>query len=60
MWFRNLLVYRITSGNITLNELEEAISQSPLQACMQTEMQSRGRAQPHEEHSNFVDTLGQQ
>lgn len=60
MWFRNLLVYRITSGNITLNELEETISQFPLQACMQTEMQSRGWVQPHEEHSNFVYALGQQ
>lgn len=60
MWFRNLQVYRITSGNITLNELEEAISQSPLQPCMQTEMQSRGWMMPHEEHPSFVYALGQQ
>ena len=42
MWFRNLQAYRITSGNITLNSLEEALSQHALQQCMQMEMQSRG------------------
>ena len=60
MWFRNLQAYRITSGNITLNSLEEALSQHALQQCMQMEMQSRGWVVPREEQQNFVHAFGQQ
>lgn len=60
MWFRNLQAYRITSGNITLNSLEEALSQHVLQPCMQMEMQSRGWMVPREEQQNFVHAYGQQ
>lgn len=60
MWFRNLQAYRITSGNITLNSLEEALSQHTLQQCMQMEMQSRGWVVPREEQQNFVHAYGQQ
>lgn len=60
MWFRNLQAYRITSGNITLNSLEEALSQHALQQCMQMEMQSRGWVVPREEQENFVHAYGQQ
>ncbi len=60
MWFRNLQAYRITSGNITLNSLEEALSQRALQPCMQMEMQSRGWVVPREEQENFVHAFGQQ
>ncbi|SFE17049.1 recombination-associated protein RdgC [Nitrosomonas sp. Nm166] len=60
MWFRNLQAYRITSGNITLNSLEEALSQHTLQPCMQMEMQSRGWTVPREEQENFVHAYGQQ
>jgi len=60
MWFRNLQAYRITSGNITLNSLEEALSQRALQPCMQMEMQSRGWVVPREEQENFVHVFGQQ
>lgn len=60
MWFRNLQAYRITSGNITLNSLEEALSQQALQQCMQMEMQSRGWVMPREEQQNFVHAYGQQ
>lgn len=60
MWFRNLQAYRITSGNITLNSLEEALSQHALQQCMQMEMQSRGWVVPREEQQNFVHAYGQQ
>lgn len=60
MWFRNLQAYRITSGNITPNSLEEALSQHALQQCMQMEMQSRGWVVPHEEQENFVHAYGQQ
>lgn len=60
MWFRNLQVYRITSGNITLNSLEEALSNHALQPCLQMEMQSRGWMTPREESQNFVHAYGQQ
>lgn len=60
MWFRNLQAYSITSGNITLNSLEEALSQHTLQQCMQMEMQSRGWVVPREEQQNFVHAYGQQ
>lgn len=60
MWFRNLQVYRITSGNITLNSLEEALSNHALQPCLQMEMQSRGWMTPREESQNFVYAYGQQ
>ncbi|MBP6057007.1 MAG: recombination-associated protein RdgC [Nitrosomonas sp.] len=60
MWFRNLQAYRITSRNITLNSLEEALSQHTLQQCMQMEMQSRGWVVPREEQQNFVHAYGQQ
>lgn len=60
MWFRNLQAYRITSGNITLNSLEETLSQHALQPCMQMEMQSRGLVAPREEQENFVHAYGQQ
>lgn len=60
MWFRNLQVYRITSGNITLNSLEEALSNHALQPCLQMEMQSRGWMVPREESQNFIHAYGQQ
>lgn len=60
MWFRNLQAYRITGGNITLNSLEEALSQRALQPCMQMEMQSRGWVVPREEKESFVHAYGQQ
>jgi len=60
MWFRNLQTYRITSGNITLNSLEEALSNHALQPCLQMEMQSRGWMTPREEQQNFIHAYGQQ
>lgn len=60
MWLRNLLAYRITGGNITLNSLEEALSQHALQKCMQMEMKSRGWVVPRDEKENFVHAYGQQ
>jgi len=60
MWFRNLQAYRITNGNITLNSLEEALSQHALQQCMQMEMQSRGWVVPRDEQEIFVHAYGQQ
>lgn len=60
MWFRNLQAYRITSGNITLNNLEEALRQHALQPCTQMELQSRGWLPPRDEQDNFVHAYGQQ
>jgi recombination associated protein RdgC len=59
MWFRNLQVYRITSKNITFNNLVEALAQHALQQCMQMEMQSRGWVLPRDEQQNFVHAYGQ-
>jgi len=60
MWLRNLQAYRITSGNITLNSLEEALSKHALQKCMQMELKSRGWVVPRDEKENFVHAYGQQ
>lgn len=60
MWFRNIQAYRITSGNITLNSLEEALAQQALQPCTQMQMQSRGWLPPRDEQVNFVHAFGQQ
>lgn len=59
MWFRNIQAYRITSGNITPDSLEEALSQHALQPCMQMELQSRGWLTPRDEQPNFVHAYGQ-
>ncbi|QOJ22888.1 MAG: recombination-associated protein RdgC [Gammaproteobacteria bacterium] len=59
MWFRNLQIYRITSGNITPGSLEETLSQHALQPCTQMEMQSRGWLTPRDEQPNFVHAYGQ-
>ncbi|MCE7913669.1 MAG: recombination-associated protein RdgC [Nitrosomonas sp. PRO4] len=59
MWFRNLQIYRITSGNITPNSLEETLSQHTLQPCTQMQMQSRGWLPPRDEQPNFVLAFGQ-
>lgn len=58
MWFKNLQLYRITSGEITPEQLEEALSLHSLQQCMQMEMQSRGWLPPREEKENFVHIFG--
>lgn len=60
MWFRNLHIYRITGGNITPVNLEEALSQHALQPCLQMEMQSLGWMTPRDEQDNFVHAQGQQ
>lgn len=54
MWFKNLLVYRITSGNIISSQLEETLAGQVLQNCMQMEMQSRGWVTPKEDNDQFV------
>ncbi len=58
MWFKNLQLYRITSGEITPEQLEEALSLHSLQQCMQMEMQSRGWLPPRGEKENFVHLFG--
>lgn len=60
MWFKNLLIYRITSGNISPLQLEEALAAQVLQNCLQMEMQSRGWVMPREQKEHFVHVYEQQ
>ncbi|GJL76115.1 recombination-associated protein RdgC [Nitrosomonas sp.] len=59
MWFKNLLIYRITNGEITPLQLEEALAKHVLQDCTQMEMQSRGWVKPQENQDGFVHVCGQ-
>ncbi len=59
MWFKNLQVYRITSGEIAPDQLEEVLAKHALQECLRMEMQSRGWLQPREEREEFVHVFGQ-
>ena len=58
MWFKNLQVYRITGGDISPDQLEDALSKFALQECLSMEMQRRGWLQPREEKDNFVHVFG--
>jgi recombination associated protein RdgC len=60
MWFKNLVVYRLTQWNISPDTLEEKLSQHTLQPCSGLEMQSRGWVSPKDEGSPLVHTLGPQ
>lgn len=54
MWFKNLLIYRITSGNCTAPELETSLAKHVLRDCLQMELQSRGWILPKESQNRFV------
>lgn len=60
MWFKNLLVYRLTRWEATPVTLEEKLSQHALQPCSGMEMQSRGWVSPKAEGEPLVHALGQQ
>lgn len=60
MWFKNLLVYRLNSWNVTPAILEEKLSQNTLQACSGMEMQRLGWVSPKEDGQPLVNTLGSQ
>ena len=60
MWFKNLLIYRLTRWEATPVTLEEKLSQHALQPCSGMEMQSRGWVSPKAEGEPLVHALGQQ
>lgn len=60
MWFKNLVVYRLTQWNIAPEVLEEKLSGHILQPCSGLEMQSRGWVSPKGEGAPLVHTLGAQ
>jgi recombination associated protein RdgC len=60
MWFKNLLVYRLTKWDVTADALEEKLSQNAIQPCSAMEMQRLGWVSPKEEGLPFVHTLGSQ
>lgn len=60
MWFKNLLVYRLTQWDIGPDALEEKLSQHILQPCSGLEMQSQGWVSPKDEGMPLVHTLGSQ
>jgi recombination associated protein RdgC len=54
MWFKNLLIYRVTGGDLTASELETALAEHILRDCLQMELQSRGWILPKENPGRFV------
>ena len=60
MWFKNLLVYRLTKWELTPEALEEKLSRNAIQPCSAMEMQRLGWISPKEEGQPFVHTLGSQ
>ncbi len=60
MWFKNLLVYRLTKWDIAPNALEDKLSQNAIQACSAMEMQRLGWVAPKDEGHPFVHMLGSQ
>lgn len=60
MWFRNLLIYRISDGATTPIELEEQLTRQALQGCLGLEPQSRGWVPPGIEETGLVYNYGQQ
>jgi recombination associated protein RdgC len=60
MWFKNLLVYRLTKWDVTPEALEEKLSRNAIQACSAMEMQRLGWVSPQGEGLPFVHTLGSQ
>lgn len=54
MWFKNLLVFRITQGELETETLEAALSGHMLQNCLQMDMQSRGWTPPKDGQEPFV------
>ncbi len=59
MWFKNLLIYRITHGDLTSSALETALAGYVLQDCLQMELQSRGWIMPKESQHQFVHTCNE-
>lgn len=60
MWFKNLLVYRLTKWDVTPEALEEKLSQHALQPCSGLEMQRFGWVPPKADGEPLVHTLGSQ
>jgi recombination associated protein RdgC len=60
MWFKNLLVYRLTQWEIAPEALEEKLSQQALQPCSGLEMQRLGWVPPKADGEPYVHTLGSQ
>jgi recombination associated protein RdgC len=60
MWFKNLIVYRLTNWDTAPEALEEKLAQHALQPCSGLEMQSRGWVPPKGDGEPFVHALGPQ
>ncbi len=60
MWFKNLLVYRLTQWDVTPEALEEKLAQLALQPCSGLEMQRLGWVPPKGDGEPLVHTLGSQ
>ncbi len=60
MWFKNLLVYRLTKWDIAPEALEAKLSQQALQPCSGLEMQRLGWVPPKADGEPFVHVLGSQ
>ncbi len=60
MWFKNLLVYRLTKWDIAPETLETNLSQQALQPCSGLETQRLGWLPPKADGEPFVHVLGSQ
>ncbi|MDR4513308.1 recombination-associated protein RdgC [Nitrosomonas sp.] len=59
MWFKNLLIYRVSGEKIDSMQLNDALSKLALQDCLQMEMQSLGWVPPKEGTDQFVHVCDQ-
>lgn len=60
MWFKNLVVYRLTQWNITPEALEEKLSSRLLQGCGSSDMSCMGWVSPKGDAHPLVHVLDQQ
>jgi recombination associated protein RdgC len=60
MWFKNLLVYRLTKWDIAPEALEAKLALQALQPCSGLEMQRLGWVPPKADGEPFVHALGSQ
>ena len=60
MWFKNLLIYRLTQWDVTPEALETKLTQQALQPCSGLEMQRLGWVPPKADGEPLVHVLGSQ
>jgi recombination associated protein RdgC len=57
MWFKNLLVYRLTNWTDTAESLQEKLAKLALQSCNGLDVQNRGWVSPKDNSESLVETM---